>query len=116
MGTRPRHVENGGAYRDRTDDLLHAMQALSQLSYGPTREGREFWGTPCAKSNELPTLRPGPPRGARDARGRWYGGARTARLQDAEKASNFLTLNNVLRSYLHEFIDLASIGLLLARC
>src|SRR5664279_6177395 len=28
----------GGANRDRTDDLLHAMQALSQLSYGPIRE------------------------------------------------------------------------------
>ncbi len=26
---------DGGARRDRTDDLLHAMQALSQLSYGP---------------------------------------------------------------------------------
>jgi hypothetical protein len=26
---------NGGARRDRTADLLHAMQALSQLSYGP---------------------------------------------------------------------------------
>ncbi len=26
---------NGGARRNRTDDLLHAMQALSQLSYGP---------------------------------------------------------------------------------
>jgi hypothetical protein len=25
----------GGARRDRTDDLLHAMQALFQLSYGP---------------------------------------------------------------------------------
>ena len=24
---------NGGEYRDRTGDLLHAMQALSQLSY-----------------------------------------------------------------------------------
>ena len=60
MGTWPRRVESGGANRDRTDDLLHAMQALSQLSYGPTSEGREFWGTPCAKSNELPTLRPGP--------------------------------------------------------
>src|SRR5271170_3017841 len=30
----------GGARRDRTADLLHAMQALSQLSYGPTK-GRE---------------------------------------------------------------------------
>ena len=28
-------VDGGGARRDRTDDLLHAMQALSQLSYGP---------------------------------------------------------------------------------
>jgi hypothetical protein len=27
--------ENGGARRDRTADLLHAMQALSQLSYSP---------------------------------------------------------------------------------
>ena len=26
---------NGGAGRDRTDDLLNANQALSQLSYGP---------------------------------------------------------------------------------
>ena len=50
MGTR--QIESGGANRDRTDDLLHAMQALSQLSYGPTREGREFWGTGRAKSNE----------------------------------------------------------------
>ena len=28
--------ETGGANRDRTDDLLLAKQALSQLSYGPT--------------------------------------------------------------------------------
>src|SRR5262249_59233990 len=28
----------GGARRDRTADLLHAMQALSQLSYGPSSE------------------------------------------------------------------------------
>ena len=27
--------EFGGANRDRTDDLLRARQALSQLSYGP---------------------------------------------------------------------------------
>ena len=32
----------GGASRDRTDDLFHAMEALSQLSYSPTfSEGRE---------------------------------------------------------------------------
>ena len=29
----------GGADRDRTDDLLNAIQALSQLSYGPTLAG-----------------------------------------------------------------------------
>ena len=28
-------VDGGGARRDRTADLLHAMQALSQLSYNP---------------------------------------------------------------------------------
>ncbi len=27
--------EDGGAGRDRTDDILLAKQALSQLSYGP---------------------------------------------------------------------------------
>ncbi len=31
--------EIGGARRDRTADLLHAMQALSQLSYSPTERG-----------------------------------------------------------------------------
>ena len=30
-----RFAKTGGARRDRTADLLHAMQALSQLSYGP---------------------------------------------------------------------------------
>ena len=28
-------MKNGGADRDRTDDLLNANQALSQLSYSP---------------------------------------------------------------------------------
>jgi hypothetical protein len=28
----------GGASRDRTDDLFHAMEALSQLSYSPVRK------------------------------------------------------------------------------
>ena len=31
-----RHTRLGGARRDRTDDLLRAKQALSQLSYGPS--------------------------------------------------------------------------------
>ena len=30
-------LSSGGARRDRTDDLLLAKQALSQLSYGPDR-------------------------------------------------------------------------------
>ena len=34
MGT-PKPMKLGGARRDRTADLLHAMQALSQLSYSP---------------------------------------------------------------------------------
>ena len=38
MGTDENGGEDGGASRDRTDDLLHAMQALSQLSYSPTQD------------------------------------------------------------------------------
>src|SRR3979490_3104693 len=38
--TRSGEDNAGGARRDRTADLLHAMQALSQLSYGPTRSRR----------------------------------------------------------------------------
>ena len=30
----------GGATRDRTADLLHAMQALSQLSYSPITDAQ----------------------------------------------------------------------------
>ena len=33
----------GGARRDRTDDLLRARQALSQLSYGPSACPFAFW-------------------------------------------------------------------------
>src|SRR4249919_3209312 len=56
MGTMTRSIhvrrgmsvrESGGARRDRTADLLHAMQALSQLSYGPT-----CWN--AGKFNERP--------------------------------------------------------------
>lgn len=32
-------VPNGGAGGNRTRDLLNAIQALSQLSYGPTERG-----------------------------------------------------------------------------
>ena len=34
--------QNGGDKRDRTADLLNAIQALSQLSYTPTSGGRRY--------------------------------------------------------------------------
>jgi hypothetical protein len=37
------HSRLGGARRDRTDDLLLAKQALSQLSYGPGRDSLGRW-------------------------------------------------------------------------
>src|SRR2546421_4975022 len=40
----------GGADEARTHDLLNAIQALSQLSYGPT-SGRRNWLTPRARQN-----------------------------------------------------------------
>ena len=56
--------EDGGARRDRTDDLLLAKQALSQLSYGPARrEGPAFPKCRTARKMvglgrfELPTSR-----------------------------------------------------------
>ena len=39
-----RFLKFGGARRDRTVDLLHAMQALSQLSYSPTDVVTRFSG------------------------------------------------------------------------
>ena len=39
----------GGADRDRTDDLLNAIQALSQLSYGPTGTVFVTNGKVCVK-------------------------------------------------------------------
>src|SRR5712671_5224900 len=38
-----RNLLRGGGKRDRTADLLHAMQALSQLSYTPTK-GAHYTG------------------------------------------------------------------------
>ncbi|MDF2816161.1 MAG: hypothetical protein K0S73_101 [Stenotrophomonas rhizophila] len=45
-------VRSGGARRDRTADLLHAMQALSQLSYGPTMLEAEFY----AREDDSPSV------------------------------------------------------------
>ncbi len=36
----PRKPTNCGAEGDRTPDLFHAMEALSQLSYSPVRKKR----------------------------------------------------------------------------
>ena len=42
-------VSFGGARRDRTADPLHAMQVLSQLSYGPVEsETRNLKDSPVA--------------------------------------------------------------------
>ena len=38
---------DGGARRSRTDDLLNANQALSQLSYGPVNPGFPPGRMPC---------------------------------------------------------------------
>jgi hypothetical protein len=46
---RKRQEKFGGANRDRTDDLLNAIQALSQLSYGPT-PGKEPAPFPAKRS------------------------------------------------------------------
>jgi hypothetical protein len=60
-----RRKKAGGANRDRTDDLLLAKQALSQLSYGPIKNlvglGRvELPTSPLSgvRSNQL-SYRPG---------------------------------------------------------
>ena len=47
------HQVNGGARRDRTDDLLNANQALSQLSYGPNRRGTPGKAGPGAHFSAL---------------------------------------------------------------
>jgi hypothetical protein len=46
-------IPSGGARRDRTDDLMLAKHALSQLSYGPVPEDECFTSiieTQCARS------------------------------------------------------------------
>jgi hypothetical protein len=41
---------SGGARRDRTDDLMLAKHALSQLSYGPVRRGNRPARKPTAQT------------------------------------------------------------------
>ncbi len=49
-------IPAGGARRDRTDDLLLAKQALSQLSYGPL-QGTGIRGRKSAKAGKRPDFR-----------------------------------------------------------
>jgi hypothetical protein len=44
-------LETGGADRDRTDDLLNANQALSQLSYSPLFREKKAAGFSAARLN-----------------------------------------------------------------
>src|SRR6201988_2919095 len=61
-----RRAKRGGARRDRTADLLHAMQALSQLSYGPTLKSRRNLRTaPHLVKLSGPEFRRAPYRNAR---------------------------------------------------
>jgi hypothetical protein len=59
-----RAAPSGGARRDRTDDLLLAKQALSQLSYGPSPVSMRcqcllaLAGLPSRKSRQLARVRP----------------------------------------------------------
>jgi hypothetical protein len=50
-------AETGGADRDRTDDLLNANQALSQLSYSPLLIEKEAEETPEDSLRPLPLTR-----------------------------------------------------------
>ena len=54
---RPIGITAGGARRDRTDDLLLAKQALSQLSYGPALRYPAKAGMVGLGRFELPTSR-----------------------------------------------------------
>ena len=57
---------SGGADQDRTGDLLNAIQALSQLSYSPTRGCLMILKTPVkinTGASGLPVSSPGNPRG-----------------------------------------------------
>ena len=70
---------SGGARRDRTDDLMLAKHALSQLSYGPLLD-KEF-AQNCAARSRACGLRPNSPD---DARGVARPNGRRARLRESQ--------------------------------
>ena len=47
---------DGGGERDRTDDLLVANQALSQLSYGPAPADCGGGGPEKSRTSDLPVI------------------------------------------------------------
>jgi hypothetical protein len=53
-----RRAKRGGARRDRTDDLMLAKHALSQLSYGPVPEDECLAGMPSRSSRQPARRRP----------------------------------------------------------
>ena len=60
---RLKHQDPGGARRDRTDDLMLAKHALSQLSYGPlvsARQDQGSWRQPQAPARPCGRLARGP--------------------------------------------------------
>jgi hypothetical protein len=67
----------GGASRDRTDDLFHAMEALSQLSYGPVSKSLYFKGNFPSDTARAPPY--GLARGARIPEIVWQESRRRAR-------------------------------------
>ena len=66
----------GGAERDRTVDLLNAIQALSQLSYGPTGTVFVTNGGVCVKRTVVsPSMKKGPKAGKNDRHAEPAGGS-----------------------------------------
>ena len=63
-----RRAKRGGARRDRTDDLMLAKHALSQLSYGPVPEDECFLSrvvrspSPALRRSSLRSRRPAEPK------------------------------------------------------
>src|SRR5690242_17487961 len=55
-------LRSGGARRDRTDDLLLAKQALSQLSYGPVSTSRPIGSPPSRRCLQENSKKLRPPR------------------------------------------------------
>ena len=63
LGIRSRSERIGGARRDRTDDLMLAKHALSQLSYGPVARAQAVRAQPSRLSRLRPIHRIGRLRG-----------------------------------------------------